>query len=226
VREPLACHGRGHVLGCALSLRGAAKVSDARSGIARGGSTGDGSVDVQGPPGDLGAAAEAPSTRFGGPSAEVGRLRGGLARGEKVQGGRRGTGLSPASYASLQWRLGHLLRFFASARLDEITVMDVDRYRRTKLGEGTLSADSINKTLLTLGAIFELAIEYGLVAQNPTHGRRRRLPVSKPVAHGSIAPITSSPCSMLPASSIEEPSRGAAIACVDRDARVRRAAHQ
>jgi integrase len=100
--------------------------------------------------------------------------------GEKVQGGRRGTGLAPASYASLQWRLGHLLRFFASARLDEITVMDVDRYRQTKLGEGTLSADSINKTLLTLGAIFELAIEYGLVAQNPTHGRRRRLPVSKP----------------------------------------------
>ena len=57
--------------------------------------------------------------------------------GEKVQGGRRGTGLSPASYASLQWRLGHLLRFFASARLDEITVMDVDRYRQTKLGEGS-----------------------------------------------------------------------------------------
>ena len=100
--------------------------------------------------------------------------------GEKVQGGRRGTGLAPASYASLQWRLGHLLRFFASARLDEITVMDVDRYRQAKLGEGTLSADSINKTVLTLGAIFELAIEYGLVAQNPTHGRRRRLPVSKP----------------------------------------------
>ncbi len=100
--------------------------------------------------------------------------------GEKVQGGRRGTGLAPAGYASLQWRLGHLLRFFASARLDEITVMDVDRYRQTKLGEGSLSAGSINKTVLTLGAIFELAIEYGLVAQNPTHGRRRRLPVSKP----------------------------------------------
>jgi integrase len=100
--------------------------------------------------------------------------------GEKVQGGRRGTGLAPARYASLQWRLGHLLRFFASARLDEITVMDVDRYRQTKLGEGTLSAESINKTVLTLGAIFELAIEYGLVGQNPTHGRRRRLPVSKP----------------------------------------------
>jgi hypothetical protein len=37
-----------------------------------------------------------------------------------------------------------LLRFFPSARLDEITVMDVDRYRQAKLGEGTLSADSIN----------------------------------------------------------------------------------
>jgi hypothetical protein len=51
-----------------------------------------------------------------------------------AEGGRRGTGLSAAGRDDLQWRLSnHLLPWFASRRLDQITVEDVDSYRT---GEG------------------------------------------------------------------------------------------
>jgi hypothetical protein len=64
---------------------------------------------------------------------------------------------------------------FASRRLDQMTVEDVDRYRLGKVREGKLGVTSINKTLTTLAAILEAAVEYELIDRNPARGRRRRL---------------------------------------------------
>jgi len=89
-------------------------------------------------------------------------------------------GLSSASYEDLQWRLGHLRRFFGSTSIDDITVIDVDSYRIVKIQEGTLKASSINKTLTTLAAILEMAVEYELIKRNPAVGRRRRLATTSP----------------------------------------------
>jgi integrase len=123
--------------------------------------------------------------------------------GSKLEGGRNGTGLTPAGAADLEWRLcSHLLPAFAAQRLDEITVEDVDRYRRAKVQEAErrrnaiengqphrdrsgrllrpLSATSISKTLTTLAAILEVAFEYELMHRNAAKGRRRRLPAATP----------------------------------------------
>ena len=100
---------------------------------------------------------------------------------QTLEGGRRGSGLSAAGRDDLQWRLSsHLLPAFASRRLDQITVEDVDRYRLAKVREGNLGATSINKTLTTLAAILETAVEYELIDRNPARGRRRRLPTVAP----------------------------------------------
>ncbi|HEY5344250.1 MAG TPA: site-specific integrase [Solirubrobacteraceae bacterium] len=100
---------------------------------------------------------------------------------QKIEGGRRGSGLSDAGAADLEWRLSnHLLPVFASRRLDQITVEDVDRYRLGKVREGKLGVTSINKTLTTLAAILEAAVEYELIGRNPARGRRRRLPAVPP----------------------------------------------
>src|SRR3954451_211122 len=74
----------------------------------------------------------------------------------------------------------HLLPFFAKHRLTEITVQEVDRYRQHKVREGRLSAETINKTLVRLAQILEVALEYDLIARNPAAGKRRRLKVDKP----------------------------------------------
>lgn len=95
---------------------------------------------------------------------------------QKLEGGRRGGGLTQAGIADLDWRLSvHLLPFFASMRVDAITVEDVDRYRLSKVRDGKLNATSINKCLATLSAILEAACEYELVPRNVARGRRRRL---------------------------------------------------
>lgn len=100
---------------------------------------------------------------------------------QKLEGGRRGKGLSPAGTAALRWALcNHLLPAFASKQLDRITVEDVDRYRLAKVREGKIGATSINKTLTILAAILETAVEYELIARNPARGKRRRLPAAAP----------------------------------------------
>ncbi len=100
---------------------------------------------------------------------------------QKVEGGRHGNGLAGKSRHDLEWRLSnHLLPTFASRRLDQITVEDVDRYRLAKVREGKLGVTSINKTLATLAAILETAVEYELIVRNPARGRRRRLPAQPP----------------------------------------------
>jgi integrase len=79
----------------------------------------------------------------------------------------------------LMWRLGHL-RSFGPIPLDRIGVEDVDRYRRAKVREERLSPSSINKTIATLAAILEVAVEYGYVERNVAKGKRRRLKAPKP----------------------------------------------
>lgn len=74
----------------------------------------------------------------------------------------------------------HLLPFFKSHRLSQITVQEVDRYRANKVREGRLGAETINKTLTRLSQILEVAVEYELIAKNPAKGKRRRLKVTRP----------------------------------------------
>ncbi len=62
----------------------------------------------------------------------------------------------------------HLLPFFASHRLAEITAQEVDRYKAAKVREREqalvdrpLSNRTINKTLTRLGQILDVALRYG-----------------------------------------------------------------
>jgi integrase len=103
-----------------------------------------------------------------------------------------------------RWRLdSHLLPFFERHRLSEITIREVDDYRRSKVKESQelesarqkqlsqpkdrrerlprpLSNGSINKTIRLLAAILELAVEYGYLDRNPAKGRKRLLRERKP----------------------------------------------
>lgn len=74
----------------------------------------------------------------------------------------------------------HLLPFFKDHLLSEITVREVDRYKTGKAVEGSLSPNSINKTLSLLSTLMSVAVEYGLVPANPATGRRRRLKGTRP----------------------------------------------
>ena len=50
----------------------------------------------------------------------------------------------------------------------------------TKLREGRLSGESINKTLVRLGQILDLAVEYGYLNANPARGKSRKARTTKP----------------------------------------------
>jgi integrase len=106
-------------------------------------------------------------------------------------------GLAEKTIADLKWSLElHLLSHFASYQLSEITPQLVDRYkvekarerqyldearaRGEKVRERGLSNNSINHTLSDLAQVLETAVEYGLIAQNPASGKRRRLKSTKP----------------------------------------------
>lgn len=117
---------------------------------------------------------------------------------QRLEGGRRGKGLSAKGSTDLEWRLRkHLLPAFAKFRLSEITVEEIDKYRRRQVAQAErrraallagdplrdehgrllrpMSASSINKTITTLAAILEQAVEYELITRNPARGRRRKL---------------------------------------------------
>jgi integrase len=94
---------------------------------------------------------------------------------------REKEGLRPRTIEDYRWALTHhLLPFFASYRLSEITKRDVDDYKTLKASEGRLAANQINKTLTRLSQILALAEEYELISGNPAAGKRRRLPRTKP----------------------------------------------
>lgn len=80
-----------------------------------------------------------------------------------------------------RWALElHLLPHFASMRLDAITAEDVDRYRAAKLREGRLAPNAVNKTIVRLAQVMEVAVEYGHTERNPAKGKRRRAKVTEP----------------------------------------------
>jgi hypothetical protein len=86
--------------------------------------------------------------------------------------------VTEAGKKDLEWRLSnHLLGTFASMRLDQISIEDVDAFRRAKVREG-LRPRSVNKLLSTLNAILELACEYGHVQRNVAHGKRSERPLA------------------------------------------------
>jgi integrase len=91
--------------------------------------------------------------------------------------------LSVAGESDYAWQLNeHLLPFFETKLLSEITIQQVDAYRQSKVDEKKLGATSINKTITRLGQILDLAIEHypGLLPANPARGKRRRLPPKAP----------------------------------------------
>jgi integrase len=95
--------------------------------------------------------------------------------------GLRYEGLSENTLQDYTWQLcNHLLPFFAKHRLTEITIAEVDRYRQEKVGEGTISAASINKTITRLAQILEVAVERELIGRNSARGKRRRLKERRP----------------------------------------------
>lgn len=82
----------------------------------------------------------------------------------------------PSTERHFKWCLqNHLLGWFGEMRLSAITIEDVDRYARAKQREGSLSNNTINKTLVNLGSILGTALEYGRIPTNPAAGQKRRL---------------------------------------------------
>jgi len=89
--------------------------------------------------------------------------------------------LAPKTIANYEWSLSHhLLPHFAEARIDGISIEDVDRYKTRKLAEGKIAPNAINKTLSRLSQILDEAVEYGYTDRNPAAGRRRKVKGTKP----------------------------------------------
>ncbi len=86
--------------------------------------------------------------------------------------------LRPKTVTSYRWQLsGHLLPHFARMHLDRIGPEEIDHYKATKLREGALGPNQINKSLGLLAMILDAAGDYGHIdpARNPARGRRRRV---------------------------------------------------
>jgi integrase len=93
------------------------------------------------------------------------------------------------------WQLrDFLLPFFKDHRMSEITIREVDRYRdhevrrqariraaweRGDSKRRPSSNETINKTIVRLGQILDLAMEYGYVETNAARGKRRKLKTVK-----------------------------------------------
>jgi len=91
--------------------------------------------------------------------------------------------LRPRTIKDYEWALSyHLLPFFKSFLVSQITVADVDRYKAAKVKEGKLAAAQINKTLKRLSQILDVAVDYGHLPSNPaaSKGGRRRVRETAP----------------------------------------------
>jgi integrase len=93
--------------------------------------------------------------------------------------------LAEGTVLRYRWQLtDYLLPFFHAHLLSQVTVAEVDRYRDERVREGRLSAGEVNKTLVRLGQILDVAEERELIPRNPlrVNPKRRKLKVSKPRA--------------------------------------------
>jgi len=81
------------------------------------------------------------------------------------------------SYSRDETIIGHLDRFFAGKYLHEITVVDIERYKRERLKQ--VSKSTVNRELACLKHIFKKANEWGKTDQNPP-GKVRRLKTVSP----------------------------------------------
>lgn len=90
-------------------------------------------------------------------------------------------GWAERTIVDYRWALSnHLLPYFAKHRLTAITIEEVDRYKAAKSREGKLAPNAINKTIVRLAQILEVAVEYGHLDRNPAKGRRRRVKGTEP----------------------------------------------
>ena len=90
-------------------------------------------------------------------------------------------GWRPKTISDYRWALElHLLPHFARIRLDALGPEDVDAYKAAKLREGKLGPNAVNKTLVRLAQILEVAVEYGHIERNPAKGKRRRVKGTEP----------------------------------------------
>lgn len=64
------------------------------------------------------------------------------------------------------WRLNTVLRHFGKKKLDTITIMEVEKYKRKRLDAG-LSPVTINKEIKLLKMILKMAHEAGVIMSNP-----------------------------------------------------------
>ena len=84
--------------------------------------------------------------------------------------------LRPYTQENYKWALSyHLIPYFGSMLLTDLTIEEIDKYKFAKKHEGKLSNNSINATLSRLSQILEQALEYGKIDRNPARGNRRRL---------------------------------------------------
>jgi len=81
----------------------------------------------------------------------------------------------------------HLLPFFKDHRLSQITAREIDRYKTAKVREREharvdrpLSNRTINKTLIRLGQILDVAVRYDLIDHNPVKGKVTKLKEQPP----------------------------------------------
>ena len=87
----------------------------------------------------------------------------------------------PNTRINYRWALTyHLLPYFGQMDLRAITVEAVDAYKLQEKREGTISNNSINKTLTILSQILDEAVEYGKLDRNVAQGKRRRLKREQP----------------------------------------------
>ena len=121
-----------------------------------------------------------------------------------------------------KWHLSdHLLPFFQHHALSDITIAEVDRYRQHKVHQRDLLCarrdagepidhrplgnETINKTIVRLGQVLDLAVEYGISRRTRPGGSGASSRRRSRDARTSTRPGRSPRCSTRPGSSTAPP---------------------
>lgn len=84
---------------------------------------------------------------------------------------RSKTECRPRVHASNAVRVGHLLSFFGDVSANAITMDSIEDYRRDRLK--TVSAATVNKEIIKLGQLLDIALEKNAIQENPARRIRR-----------------------------------------------------